>query len=231
MVDRLCFYHTPVLSLQSIIGEDRIDSATRVSNNSNGAPVKRKSFNPGNIKELLIPFLLAIGSTAVLAGCNNTPTATTSPTATSFPSDSTATQAVKVAKAEAILKSLYTEKVGLPIDSVTCPANATFNAGSTFECQATAQGAKFGIQVVNKEGRFDSKIQGRLLNLSKVEALLQRTFKEKANLDVTADCGGKHRVSQAGDVFTCKITDKQGQVRNAQITVKDEKGNFNVKIN
>jgi hypothetical protein len=186
--------------------------------------VKRKSINFSPIKEFICTFLLAIGSTAILTGCNDTPTDTTSPSASDM------TQAAKVAQAEATLKSLYTKQLGFSIESVTCPANANFNVGKTFECQATAQGVQFGIQVENQDGRFDSKIKGRLLNLLKVEQLLEKTFKEKANLDVTADCGGKRRVSQAGDIFTCKITDKQGQVRNAQVTVKDETGNFNVKI-
>ena len=186
--------------------------------------MKRTSINSSQFTKLICTFLLAIGSTAILTGCNDTPTDTTSPSA------SDTIQATRVAQAEATLKSLYTKQLGFAIESVTCPANADFNAGKTFACQATAQGVQFEIQVENRDGRFDSSIKGRLLNLSKVEELLEKTFKDKANLDVTADCGGKRRVSQAGDVFTCKITDRQGQVRNARVTVKDEKGNFNVKI-
>lgn len=194
--------------------------------------MSKKSINPGKIKPLILLFWLAISSTAVLASCNHTPTFPTSPTATMSPSAENTTQAAKVAKAEAALKSLYTEQVGLAIESITCPEDANFKAGSIFECQAIAQGVKFGIeiQVENDEGRFDSKVKGRLLNLSKVEDLLQKAFKDKAKLDVTADCGGKRRVSKAGDIFTCKVTDQQGQVRKAQVTVKDEQGNFNVKI-
>ncbi|AFZ18933.1 DUF4333 domain-containing protein [Allocoleopsis franciscana] len=194
--------------------------------------MNQKSINPGKIKPLFFLFWLAISSMAVLASCNHTPTASSFPTATTSPSTENITQAAKVIKAEAALKNLYTEQVGLAIESVTCPEDANFQAGSIFECQAIAQGVKFGIeiQVENDEGRFDSKVKGRLLNLSKVEDLLQKAFKDKAKLDVTADCGGKRRVSKAGDIFTCKVTDKQGQVRNAQVTVKDEQGNFNVKI-
>lgn len=194
--------------------------------------MSKKSINPGKIKQLLIVFWLAISSTAVLAGCHDTPTSSSVPTATTSPSAENTSQAAKVAKAEATLKSLYTDQVGLAIESVTCPEDANFKAGSIFECQAIAQGIKFGIElkVENEKGRFDSKVKGKLLNLSKIEELLQKAFKDKAKLDVTADCGGKRRFSKAGDLFTCKITDKQGQVRNAQVTVKDEQGNFNVKI-
>ncbi len=194
--------------------------------------MKRTSIHSGKIKPRLIMFLVAISSTVVLAGCNDTPTASNSPTITTSPSPATSTQAAKVAKAEAALKTLYTEQVGLPIESLSCTGDANFKAGSTFECQAIAQGVQFAIQVKveNNEGRFDSKVKGRLLNLSKVEELLKKAFKEKVKLDVTADCGGKRRVSKAGDTFTCKVTDKQGNVRNAQVTVKDEKGSINVRI-
>lgn len=194
--------------------------------------MKRTSIHSGKIKPRLIMCLVGISSPIVLAGCHDTPTSSSSPTVTTAPSTATSTQAAKVAKAEAALKTLYTEQVGLPIESLTCPGDANFKAGSIFDCQAIAQGVQFVIQVKveNNEGRFDSKVKGRLLNLSKVEELLRKAFKEKVKLDVTADCGGKRRVSKAGDTFTCKVTDKQGKVRNAQVTVKDEKGSINVKI-
>lgn len=160
------------------------------------------------------------------------PTAIDSPVAVTSPSTSNTTQAEKVAKAEATLKSLYTEKIGVPIDSVNCPDKANFKAGGTFECQATAQGTKFGIQVKvrNNEGGFESNVQGRLLNLSKLEELLKTSFKEKAKVDVTADCGGKIRVAKVGDSFTCEVKNNKGETRKATITVKDEQGNINVKI-
>ncbi len=120
----------------------------------------------------------------------------------------------------------------MPIESVTCPENANFKAGSTFECEAKAQGVNFGIQVnmENEQGKFNTKVKGLLLNLSKIEEKLQATLKEKAGTDVTADCGGKLRAAKAGDTFTCQLKNKEGQTRNVQITVKNEKGELNVKL-
>lgn len=183
-----------------------------------------KWINPNKIKTLSIAFGVVISSMAILTGCNHTPTDTVSPNLSEM------TQATKLKKAETTLKSIYTNQVGLPLESVTCPADANFDTESTFDCQAKAQGVTFWIQVESKAGDFDSKIKGQLINLSKVEALIETTFKEKSNLEVSADCGSKRRVAQVGDVFTCKVTDKQGQVRKAQITLKDNQGNFNVKI-
>jgi hypothetical protein len=81
----------------------------------------------------------------------------------------------------------------------------------------------------NDQGNFDSNTKG-LLILSKIEDLIKRTVKERANVDVTADCGGKLRPAIPGDSFTCQVKDTQGETRNAQVTVKDEQGNINVKL-
>lgn len=210
-------------------------------------------------------FLLALGSTAVLAGCNKTPTDSTSPGTSTSPATSgtstpptasnptttsnspaasnpttastpsaasNSTTGANITKAEAALKNIYTQQIGVPIESVTCPENANFKAGSTFECEAKAQGVNFGIQVKmeNDQGKFNTNIKGLLLNLSKIEEKLQATLKEKAGTDVTADCGGKLRAAKTGDTFTCQLKNKEGQTRNVQITVKNEKGELNVKL-
>jgi hypothetical protein len=82
----------------------------------------------------------------------------------------------------------------------------------------------------NEQGKFNTKVKGLLLNLSKIEEKLQATLKEKAGTDVTADCGGKLRAAKTGDTFTCQLKNKEGQTRNVQITVKNEKGELNVKL-
>lgn len=209
-----------------------------------------KSLKPAKIKGLMLAFLLTIGSTAVLAGCkgdtpstsessatSESPATSVSPAAAESPSTSkspVATNSTKnpnVQKAEAALKGLYTQQTGVPIDSVKCPEDANLKTGGTFECQAQAQGINFGIQVKmeNDKGNFDSKTQG-LLILTKIEDLIKKTVKEKANLDVTADCGGKLRAAKTGDTFSCQVKDPKGQTKEAKVTVKDEQGNINVKL-
>ena len=158
---------------------------------------------------------------------------TSNPTTASTPSAaSNSTTGANITKAEAALKNIYTQQIGVPIESVTCPENANFKPGSTFECEAKAQGVNFGIQVnmENEQGKFNTKVKGLLLNLSKIEEKLQATLKEKAGTDVTADCGGKLRAAKTGDTFTCQLKNKEGQTRNVQITVKNEKGELNVKL-
>lgn len=162
---------------------------------------------------------------------SNTAKTETSPATSASPAAAKMTNAEKIAKAEEALKALYTQQTGVSIESVKCPGKAEFKAGSTFECQATAQGVKFGIQVnmLNDQGRFDSKTKGVLI-LSRIEELLVKNIKEQAKIDVTADCGGKLRVAKTGETFTCEVKTATGETRKATVTVKDEQGNINVKI-
>jgi len=210
----------------------------------------RKSMNPFKTKGLILVLLLGIGSTAVLAGCNSTKSATDSPdtstpttstkssdtssssaTSTKSSDTSSPTNNSDVKKAEDALKNLYSKQAGVPIQSVKCPESTSFKVGSTFECQAKAQGVNFGIQVKmeNDKGNFDSSTKG-LLILTKIEDLIKKTVKEKANIDVTADCGGKLRTAKTGDSFTCQVKDTKGQSKEAKVTVKDDQGNINVKL-
>lgn len=169
-------------------------------------------------KQVRFSLLVVLGSTAVIVGCQSA-----SPTAQDLSN---------IKKAETALQGLYSKQSGVPIESVKCPQNANLKTGGTFECQAVAQGVNFGIQVKmeNDQGKFDSKTSG-LLILTKIENLLKKSIKEKANIDVNADCGTKKiRVAKAGDTFTCEVQDSNGQSKTATVTVKDENGNISVKL-
>lgn len=192
----------------------------------------RKRLNPDNSKQILCSLLVALGSTAVLAGCQSTPSPSNTPASNTPTTSSSTASSGNIKKAETALQGLYSKQSGVAIDSVKCPENANLKAGGTFECQAKAQGVNFGIQVKmeNDQGKFDSKTSG-LLILTKIEELLQKSIKEKAKVDVTADCGGKKlRAAKAGDTFTCQVKDTKGQSKAATVTVKDENGNISVKL-
>ena len=156
--------------------------------------------------------LLALGSTIPAASAVSQ---------TSSPSN--------VRQVEEALTTLYTQEVGVPMESITCPDNANLSAGGTFECRATAQKVNFEVQVKieNNEGRFNSNTRG-LLVLSKIEELIQKTAQDRSGISVTADCGGKIRAAKTGDTFTCSVKNQQGQTTNAQVTVNDEQGTVNI---
>lgn len=176
--------------------------------------MKTNSINSWKIKGLIPLVLLSVGSTI--------------PAAWAAPDD---VNASNVRKMEQALQGLYRRQLGLPVDSVNCPNNVNLRAGGSFECRARAQGVNFGIQVKmeDNQGKFDSRTRG-LLVLSKIEDLIQRTIKEKAGMNVTANCGNKLRAAVPGDTFNCQVKDPKGQTRNAQVKVKDELGNINVSL-
>lgn len=223
----------------------------------------RNLINPVQSKQVISMLLIALGSTTILAGCQNTPSASNTPGASNTPAISNNPNAIitpgasntpavsttpavfltppasrannssdNIKKVEAGLQKIYSEQTGVPIDSVKCPENANLKAGGTFECQATAQGINFGIQIKmeNDQGKFDTKPNG-LLVLTKIEDLLKKSIKEKTNIEVTVDCGSKKlRALKAGDTFTCQVKDTKGQSKTATISVKDEQGNISVKL-
>ena len=176
--------------------------------------MNRKSINSRKIKGFIPGIIFAIAS-ILPAIC-----------AIAIPSNPS-----NVRKLEQALTELYNQQTGVPITSVSCPDNANLNMGSTFECQAKAQGIQFGIQVKikNNEGYFDSNSRG-LLILSKVEELIQKLAQESTALNVSADCGGKLRVAIPGETFTCQVKRQQGELSTAQVKVKDEQGNIEIKL-
>jgi outer membrane lipoprotein SlyB len=176
--------------------------------------VKTKLSNSRKIKGLIPIVLLSVGSAI--------------PGAWAAPDT---VNAANVRKMEQALQGLYTRQLGVPVNLVNCPNNINIRAGSTFECRARAQEINFGIivKMEDNQGRFDSRTKG-LLVVSKIEDLIQRNIKEKTGVNVTANCGSKLRPAVAGETFSCQVRDQKGQSRNAQVTVKDDSGNINVKL-
>ena len=174
--------------------------------------VKQKLISLGKFTGLISVLLLTIDSTisATLA-------APTTP--------------ANLRRVEQALQNLYKRQLGVPIELVNCPSNANLRAGGTFDCQTRAQGVNFKIRVnmADSRGKFNSHTRG-LLILSKIEALIQKSVKEKTGVNVTANCGGKLRTARPGEAFFCQVKSLQGQTRKAQVTVKDELGNTTVKL-
>lgn len=201
----------------------------------------RNLINPLPSKQVIFLLLIALGSTTIMSSCQSAPSASNTPAVSSTASVSNtpavlippaASGSSNIQKVETALKGLYSQQTGVPLESVKCPENANLKTGGTFECQAKAQGVNFGIQVKmeNDQGKFDTKTSG-LLILTKIEELLKKSIKEKANVEVTVDCGSqKLRALKSGDTFTCQVKDTKGQSKTATITVKDEKGNISVKL-
>jgi hypothetical protein len=130
---------------------------------------------------------------------------------------------------ESKLTELVSGNIGVPLESIDCPAKTERKPGDRFDCRLSAQGQSFlvGIELTDAAGKFKWNTQG-LLVLSKLEAFIQQRLKEKDQVEVKANCGGKIRVTKPNEEFQCQITDVQGQARTIKISVKDDQGNVDV---
>jgi hypothetical protein len=126
-----------------------------------------------------------------------------------------------------------TSQLGLPIASVTCPAEApAVKAGNVFECTATPKdGGRFTVKVSQKDDQGNIawevvKTEG-LLDLAKVEAAVQKGLKDQAQVDATVSCGGRWKAGKAGDRFECAAKAATGQDATVVVDVTDNEGNIN----
>lgn len=132
----------------------------------------------------------------------------------------------QVRKLESNLTNILTKGIGSST-SVNCPANARFSAGRKFDCQATAEGKKFLVEIktTDSAGTYEFQTKG-LLRLAPLEDQIKTTIKEKNGVDVTASCGGgKVRIVKAKEVFTCQVRAASGETKKATVTVEDIYGN------
>lgn len=203
---------------------------------------------------------ICISSPAILSGCALSPPAPTespevstgptpgspppapspaspapaTPSATATPASPTpgAVSPSPVQALETRLSQVVTAAIGVPIQSVNCPAGANVAVDSRFDCEAVSDGQPFtiAVEVTNATvPQFRWRTKG-LLVISKLEAYLQKEIKDRGGIDVTASCGSNIRVVQSGETFECQITDARGKERSARVTVKDEQGNVEVSL-
>jgi hypothetical protein len=130
------------------------------------------------------------------------------------------------------LSKLVSQSIGVPVQSVNCPANFEIKVGSRFDCEARSDGQPFAIvvEITNETGpQFKWSTQGLLL-VSKLEQFIQKQIQDKSGVAVTASCGSGIRVANQGDTFECQVTNTEGQSRSAKVTVKNDQGDVDVSL-
>lgn len=229
-------------------------SSLRYFNGSNGS------------KSWKIGCLLVLISIVTLTGCTNqaqnpastipsnpSPTPLASSPSLDVPSpvatDSAATPSASpslsnksegIRNLESQLKDAVAKSIGVPVDTVECPAQAELKAGDSpegelrsnrIDCQLSANGQSFvvAVELQGDGSQFQWSTKG-LLVLSKLEAFIQSRLQEKSGVEVTAACGDKIRAANPGDTFDCQVKDTQGRSRSVQVTVKDEQGGVDIKL-
>jgi hypothetical protein len=63
-----------------------------------------------------------------------------------------------------------------------------------------------------------------------LEKKIEEGLAEKGFNDIEVDCGKKVREAEEDDTFSCNATDPQGEKRKVAVTVKDDDGNINWKV-
>lgn len=182
---------------------------------------------------------------AALTGCENflpssrnSPSAEPSATISSSPVESPLpTETVNTDRPELTrtveerLKLLLAKTIDTSITAAVCPEKSVAKAGDRMECQVTAESKTFPVMIefTNSLGAFDWSAKD-LLVLSKLEAFIQATIKDRSEIDVAANCGGKIRLAKTGEKFECQISDQQGRSRPVKVTVKNAQGRVDVTL-
>ena len=207
---------------------------------------------------------------AGLAGCTEprsliaTPTLSPSSTVVASPAvtPNVAAIAQKPAATKALeyrLKAEVAKKLGIPVQSITCPVTANPKDRKPFDCQAMAANQTFLVALRPKgllpaTTQADTKTTAAiaptaqpqllspspksalqwntkgLLVLPKLEKTIQKSIKAQFQIEVKPNCGGKLRVAKPGDTFTCQVTDQKGTTKPITVRVDDEKGNVTLKF-
>ncbi len=99
---------------------------------------------------------------------------------------------------------------GTSLKSVTCPPQITPQKDATFECTGElTTGYTFTIKVTQRDDKgtlaWDVPNTPSLLNVSKIEGLIQDSLKAELGTSPTVDCDGTYKPIQPGQRFECKL--------------------------
>jgi len=155
------------------------------------------------------------------------PSISPSPTVTATPNPKPElTQSV-----ERQLSSLLTDALTVKPTSIQCPDKEKAQPGDRTQCQVSVDAQTFPVEIefTSSAGAFKWQTKD-LLILSKLETFIQNKVKERSEVNVTVNCGGAIRVTQAGETFECGVSDPQGKSRPVKVTVKDSQGRVDVTL-
>ena len=123
---------------------------------------------------------------------------------------------------EKAIVSTLSGKSPSPIKAVNCPDLEKLEGGKTFDCTLTIAEGTFPATVTLKDdsGNFLVKTKNILVR-SALENQLVARIKQDNKVDVKAECGSSkvRFFKKVGETFTCKLTQTDGRVGTATITV------------
>jgi len=134
--------------------------------------------------------LLALALALVIAGCGERP--------------------IDARKAEAQIRSLVTQRVGVRVAAVTCPTGIIAKKGRTFRCRIVAADRSEGdVVVTSRDGRGAIAIAAPFLPVSRSEADMSRLIDEQFGESVKVSCP-EVIVIRKGATFRCTSRSVEG---------------------
>lgn len=102
---------------------------------------------------------------------------------------------------------------GTSLKAVTCPKGVKPEAGKTFECVGEMDnGYTFTIPVQQQDGKgnvtWDVPHAKGLINVPKLQALMQETLTAEVGTNPSINCGGIYKPVTPGEGFECQLAYK-----------------------
>lgn len=106
-----------------------------------------------------------------------------------------------------------TKNGGTSLKAVTCPENVKLEAGKTFNCVGEMDnGYTVTITAKQQDGKgaiaWDVPNAKGLINIPKLEALMQEAVATKISTRPSVTCGGIYRAIKPGEGFECQVAYK-----------------------
>jgi hypothetical protein len=133
----------------------------------------------------------------------------------------------KLGEIEDSIKSTLKEK-GVKMKSVSCPKGQKSTVGTKFDCTGeTDEGHKltFNVEVTGAGGAMKWELEGKILDLKKIESAVSKKLKDDAELE----CPEQSLVVKKGDIVDCTV-EVGGKKQKLQIKTMDNEGNVEWKI-
>jgi len=141
---------------------------------------------------------------------------------------------VDAEEGEKAIAKWLSEQLGIDSTEVHCPTDIPRKKEKSFKCTATAEGGELTIRVtqIDDDGhtRFGtSDIDGVIVS-ARLEDQIEQAFRDRADMDVTVDCGRRHRVAVPGQTFNCEVENRKGEEEAIAIRVEDRIGNVSWRL-
>lgn len=135
-------------------------------------------------------------------------------------------------KIENNIRDSVIQQGGVSLKTVSCPNDVQPTANQSFTCLGTLDtGGTFAINVQQKDGQgtvlWDIPSVRGLVNIAKLETLLQETLTSEIRTALRVECGDSYRAVRPGETFDCQVqsaaktlaaTSTEGAIANASAT-------------